>query len=106
MSKITRDTQRNNARDISNFLNTQSNNLKDLNGEETLFTALTLAPVTQQVKVVYGMGLVTSRIFQTLPTANKILTLYGEESTGIDPSQTLVLGATLREKVLFKNLPP
>ena len=72
--------------------------------KETLFTALLPVPGTHQVKVVYKMGIITARIGQTSPIANKILTLYGEGGPNIVPSKTLVLDATIRYKVLIKNL--
>ena len=58
------------------------------------------------MKVVYKMGIITARIGQTSPIANKILTLYGEGGPNIGPSKTLVLDATIRDKVLVKNLTP
>ena len=106
MSKITPETQRKIMREIFNLLNTQGSDLRDLNGEDTLFTALFVASGAQQVKVVYGMRVGTARIGQTLPIANKLLTLYGEGGPTIGPSQTLVLDSTVRYKVLVKNLTP
>ena len=52
------------------------------------------------------MRIGTERIGQTYPIANKLLTIYGEGGPGIGSSQTLVLDATLRDKVLVKNLNP
>ena len=65
-----------------------------------------MVPGTHQVKVVYKMGIITARIGQTSPIANKILTLYGEGGPNIGPSKTLVLDATIRDKVLIDNLTP
>ena len=62
MNNIITETQRKNARYIYTFLNTQGNDLKDLNTEDTLFAALLSAPGTQQVKFIYGMGLGMARI--------------------------------------------
>ena len=39
-----------------------------------------------------------------LPSQKKTLTLYGEGGNAIAPSQTLLLDATVSEKVLVKNL--
>ena len=50
------------------------------------------------------MGIITSSIGQTLPIANKILTLYGEGGPNIGPFKTLVLDAPIRDKVLINNL--
>ena len=58
------------------------------------------------MKVVYGMGLTTAKICQTLPIKNKLFKLYLGGVPDIGPFQTLVLDATGREKVLIKNLTP
>ena len=106
MSKITPEKETKNARDIFKFLNTQGSDLRDLNGNNTLFTALIAAPGTHQVKVVYIMRLRTERIGPKIPIADKLLMLYGEGGPAIGPSQTLVLDATVRDKVLVKKLTP
>ena len=62
MRKIALETQIKNAREIFNFLNTQGSDLQYLNREDTLFAALLSSPGTQQVKVVYGTGLVTAGV--------------------------------------------
>ena len=77
MIKITPETQRKNTRDIFNFLKTQISEMRDLNGADTLFTALLSAQGTHQVKLVYGMGIGAERIGQKFPISNKLLTLYG-----------------------------
>ena len=43
---------------------------------------------TPQVKVIFGMGLVTSQIGKKSPIAVKLLTLYGEGGPSIGLSQT------------------
>ena len=106
MRKITTETQRKNAGDILNLMNTQGGDPQDINEEETLFTEQLESPVTQKVKVVYLMGPGTARIGQKLPITNKTLMLYGEGGTAIGLSHTLVLDATVRDKVLVKNLTP
>ena len=62
MNKISPKTKRKNARDIFNLLNTKDSDLRDINGEDTIFTELISAPGTQQDKLVYGMGTGTARI--------------------------------------------
>ena len=104
MRKISLETQRENAIDILNFLNTQGSDLQYLNGEDTLFTALFSAPVTQQMKLLYVMGIRTEWIGQTSPIVNKLITLYGEGGTTIGTFQILVLDATINDKVMVKNL--
>ena len=76
MDNISTADQSKNAQDIYNFLTTKLNDLHDLNREDTIFTALILAPGNQKVKVVYDMGLVTAQIVKTPTTASKLLTLY------------------------------
>ena len=71
-----------------------------MNGEDTLFTALLSAAGTQQVKVVYVMGLGTTRIGRTFPIAKKLLMICGEGGPAIGPSHTLVLDEKVQEKVL------
>ena len=55
-----------------NFLNIEDSDIQYLSGEDTLFTAIILAPGTQQ-----GMGIGTARIGQTYHIAKKVLSLYG-----------------------------
>jgi len=38
------------------FLNDPTSDLRDLNGDKTIFTAIIAVPGTQKVKVIYGMG--------------------------------------------------
>ena len=57
--KITLETQRKSKIDIFKFLNTQGSDLRVLNGEDTIFTAILAAPENQQVKVFYGMRIGT-----------------------------------------------
>ena len=52
------------------------------------------------------MGIGISRIGQTLSITKKLLTIYGERGTAIGRSQTLVLDAKVRYKVMVKNLTP
>ena len=106
MTKMTPETQIKNAGEIFTFLKTQGSDLQDLNGEYTRFTEICAAPGTHQVKLVYGMGLGTERMVQKYPMTNKIPTLYGEGGPIIGPSQILLLDATVKYKVLIKNLNP
>ena len=46
MDAILPEYQRENAQDIYNLLATQGNDLREINGEDTLFTVLLSAPVT------------------------------------------------------------
>ena len=50
------------------------------------------------------MGLITARIGETSPIAGILITLYGEVGPAIDPSQVLVLDATVRDKTWVKIL--
>ena len=51
MRKIAPATQRKNEKYILNLLNTQGNDLQDMNGEGTFFTALLSESGNQQVKI-------------------------------------------------------
>ena len=45
-----------------NFLNDPTSDLRDLNGDNTIFTAIIAVPGTQKVKVIYGMGQITALV--------------------------------------------
>ena len=95
-----------NPRYLYTYLNTQWNELRDINREYTLFTALLSAHGKQQAKFIYGMGIGTARIVQTYTIAKKIPALYGEVGPSIGPSQTLVLYKAVHNTVMVKNLTP
>ena len=58
------------------------------------------------MKVVYGMSLGTETSGQTSPITKKLIKLYVEGGPAIGPYQTLVLDATVRGKLLVKDLTP
>ena len=55
-----------------NLLNDPTSDLRDLNGDNTIITAIIMVPGTQKVKVLYGMGQGTTHIGQVSPVANTI----------------------------------
>ena len=58
------------------------------------------------MKVGYGMSLGTETSGQTSPITKKLIKLYVEGGPAIGPYQTLVLDATVRGKLLVKDLTP
>ena len=104
MRKIAPATQRKNEKYILNLLNTQGNDLQDMNGEGTFFTALLSESGNQQVKIFLINGARNSKDWPNLSHWKKILTLYGEGDPTIGPSQTLILDVTVCYKVLVKKL--
>ena len=73
------------------FLNDPTSDLRDLNGDKTIFTAIIAVPGTQKVKVIYGMGRGTAQIGQVSPVANKMLALFGEGGADLGTPQVIVL---------------
>jgi len=73
-----------------NFLNDPISDLRDLNGDNTIFTAIIMVPGTQKVKVIYGMGRGTAQIGQVSPVANKMLALFGEGGADLGTPQVIV----------------
>ena len=71
ISKIAPAAQQKNKIDFFNFINTQGSDIQDLNGDYTLLLALLSAPGNQQVKVFRGMGIVTTRITNSLQCMDK-----------------------------------
>ena len=105
MRKITPADQRQNANDFHTFLWDVASDLRDLNGDTKLFTALVTVPGTHKVKVLYGTGLGTALIGQTNPAvANKVLTLFGEGGADIGPPTILILDKSIRDVVRVKSL--
>lgn len=97
-------TQRANADALYQFLLDPQNDLRDLNGDDTLFTALIAIPASCKVKVIYGMGFGTAGIGQASPIQGKLLALYSEGGGILGPAQAIVLDRTLRDTVRIKNL--
>ena len=97
-------TQRDNAEAMYQFLLDPQNDLRDLNGDDSVFTAVVSIPASGKVKVIYGMGFGTAGIGQASPIQGKLLALYGEGGGILGPAQAIVLDATLRDSVRMKNL--
>jgi len=81
-----------------NVLNDPISDLRDLNGDNTIFTAIIMVPGTQKVKAIYGMGWGTARIGQVSPVANKMLALFGEGGADLGTPQVIVLPEDIRAK--------
>ena len=97
-------TQRDNAEALYQFLLDPQNDIRDLNGDDTEFTAIVSIPASCKVKVIYGMGFGTAGIGQASPIQGKLLALYGEGGGILGPAQAIVLDVTLRDNACNKNL--
>ena len=65
--------QRRVASTLHTFLADPQSNLRDLNGDETPFTAMVSVPGTHKIKILYG----TSGIGQVSPIARGLPALFG-----------------------------
>ena len=63
-----------------------------------------MVPDSNRVNLVYGLGFGTAGIGRVSPVAGKLLTLTGEGGGEIRPAQTIVLEASLKDKVCMKNI--
>ena len=86
------------------FLSDPASDLRDLNGDNTLFTAMISVPGTNKVKIIYGMGLGTAQIGQVNPVANKIMALFGEGGSDLGTPQVLVVNPSIRDRVAVKSV--
>jgi hypothetical protein len=93
---------RSNAESCYTFLSEPTSDLRDLNGDHTLFTAMVSVPGTNKVKIIYGMGYGTNLIGQVSPVANKIMALFGEGGRDLGTPQVLVMDSSIRTKVTVK----
>lgn len=96
--------QREKAEALFQFLQTNGNDLRDLNSDDSLFTTLVAVPDSNRVKLVYGLGFGTAGIGRVSSVAGKLLALTGEGGGEIGPAQTMVLDASLKVKVTMKNI--
>ena len=97
--KQTLKVQRSNAKALFQFLQTDQNDLRDLNGDHSFFTALVVVPDSNRVKLDYDCGLGTVGIRQIFRVAGKLFTLFGEGGGDIGLPQAIVLEAKLQDKV-------
>jgi len=100
------EVQRNQAGDFFRFLTSVQSDLRDLNGDDTFFTALVSVPDTNKVKLIYRLGVGTAGIGQVSAVAGKLLALFGEGGRALGPAQSIVLDATLRDHLEMKNITP
>jgi hypothetical protein len=63
-----------------------------------------VVPDSNRVNLVYGLGFGTAGIGRVSPVAGKLLALTGEGGGEIRPAQTIVLEASLKDKVCMKNI--
>ena len=56
--------------------------MRDINGDDSFFTALVLVPDSNKVKVIYGLGMGTAGIGHISAVSGKLLALLGEGGGG------------------------
>ena len=88
--------QRRVANTLHTFLADPQSDLRDLNGDQTPFTAMVSVPGTHKIKILYGLGYGTSGIGQVSPIAKRLLALFGEGSAIMGPAQVISLDPTIR----------
>ena len=72
--------------------------MRDINGDDSFFTALVLVPDSNKVKVIYGLGMGTTEIGHVLAVSTKLLAIFGKGGGFPGPAQSIVLDAQLRVK--------
>ena len=103
MDETTKETQRAKAEELHNFLLDPASDLRMLNTEEDNYTALIAVPGTHKVKLIYGLGLGTSRIGHVSPIANKVLSLSGEGGPLLGTPTVMTFNPTIRDVHLVVN---
>ena len=79
---------------MSNFYTLLSDTntfLRYLNSNQTPFMAMVSVPGMHKLKLLYGIGYVTTGIRQGFPIANKFLALFGKGSATMGPEQVIML---------------
>ena len=103
-AQLSPEEQRTQAQEFFAFLYDMQSDLRDLNGDDKLFTALVSVPDTNKVKVIYGLGIGTAGIGQVSSVAGKLLALFGEGGGGLGPAQSIMLESTIRDRLEMKNI--
>ena len=78
--------------------------MRDLNGDDSFFTALVSVPDSNKVKVIYGLGMGTAGIGHVSEVSGKLLALFDKGGGVLGPTQFVVLDAQLRVKTELLNL--
>ena len=89
---------------LHTFLADPQSDLRDLNGDQTPFTAMVSVPGTHKIKILYGLGYGTSGIGQVSPIAKRLLALFGEGSAIMGPAQVISLDPAIRADARILNL--
>ena len=103
-AKVTLMEQRRVATTLHTFLADPQSDLRDLNGDQTPFTAMVSVPGTHKIKILYGLGYGTSGIGQVSPIAKRLLALFGEGSAIMGPAQVISLDPAIRAEARVLNL--
>ena len=103
-AKVTLMEQRRVATTLHTFLADPQSDLRDLNGDQTPFTAMISVPGTHKLKILYGLGFGTSGIGQVSPIAKRLLALFGEGSAIMGPAQVISLDPAIRAEARVLNL--
>ena len=77
-------TQRDNAEALYHFLVRAQNDLRDFNGDYTLFIVLVSIPASCKEKIIYGMGFGMAGSGHTSLVDGKLLALYSKEEGSWD----------------------
>jgi hypothetical protein len=103
-AKVTLMEQRRVATTLHTFLADPQSDLRDLNGDQTPFTAMISVPGTHKLKILFGLGYGTSGIGQVSPIAKRLLALFGEGSAIMGPAQVISLDPAIRAEARVLNL--
>jgi hypothetical protein len=103
-AKATLMEQRRVATTLHTFLADPQSDLRDLNGDQTPFTAMISVPGTHKLKILFGLGYGTSGIGQVSPIAKRLLALFGEGSAIMGPAQVISLDPAIRAEARVLNL--
>ena len=96
IDSISKLDQRQRAVDLFSFLSNDQTDLRDLNDDQRIYTALVAVPDTHKVKVIYGMGYGTQGVGPGSPIANKFLALFGEGGHNIGLPPVLIFDVNVR----------
>ena len=96
LDSIPKTDQRKRAVDLFLFLSNDQTDLRDLNDDQRVYTALVAVPDTHKVKVIYGMGYGTQGVGPGSPIANKFLALFGEGGKNIGLPPVLIFDVDVR----------
>ena len=92
------------ATSFRQLLVTQQSDTRDINGNDSFFTALVSVPDSNKVKVIYRLVMGTAGIGHVSEVSGKLLALFDKGGGVLGPTQFVVLDAQLRVKMELLNL--